>query len=63
MSLTKFSLVEKNLIIPGHGESLISDIPAGEGKSLTFFYSVIANNGKTSTCRSERRKTNRKGER
>jgi hypothetical protein len=23
-------------------ESLVSDIPAGDGKSLTFFYSVLA---------------------
>jgi hypothetical protein len=39
MSLTKLSLAGNNLIIPGR-ESLVSVIPAGNGKPLTFFYSV-----------------------
>ncbi len=37
MSLTKLSLAGNNL--PAR-ESLVSDIPAGDGKWLTFFYSV-----------------------
>jgi hypothetical protein len=37
MSLTKLSLAENNLIIPGQGEFGYSDILTGTGKSLTFF--------------------------
>ncbi len=40
MSLTKLSLAGNYLIIPGQGEFMVSDIPAGNGKSLTFFYSA-----------------------
>ncbi len=41
MSPTKLSLAENNLIIPIHEEkSLVSDIPAGDGKTANFFYSV-----------------------
>jgi hypothetical protein len=36
MSLAKLSLAGNNFIIPGQG-SLVSDIPAGNGKSITFF--------------------------
>jgi hypothetical protein len=32
MSLTKISLASNNLIIPAVRESLVSDIPAGDGK-------------------------------
>ncbi len=39
MSLTKLSLDGINLIIPGQG-GFGNDIPAGDGKPLTFFYSV-----------------------
>jgi hypothetical protein len=39
MSITILSLAGNNLIIPGPG-CLVSDIPAGDGISLTFFYSV-----------------------
>jgi hypothetical protein len=35
MSLTKLSMVVKNLIIPGQGE-----FGLGTGKSKTFFYSL-----------------------
>ncbi len=38
MSLTKLSLAENNLIIPGQGEFGYSDILTGTGKSLTFFW-------------------------
>jgi hypothetical protein len=41
MSLTKFSLAGNNLIIPGRGESLVSDIPTGDGKNDNLFYSVL----------------------
>jgi hypothetical protein len=34
-----------NLIIPAR-ESLVSDIPAGDGKSLTFFNSVFSRRDK-----------------
>jgi len=37
MSLTKFSLEENNLIIPGARESLVNDIPAGEGIIANLF--------------------------
>jgi hypothetical protein len=40
MSLTKLSLAGNNLIIPAHGESLVSDIQAGGGKIDNVFYSV-----------------------
>jgi hypothetical protein len=42
MSLTKLSLAGNNLILPGQrdSESLVSDIPAGDGKN-DIFYSVI----------------------
>jgi hypothetical protein len=40
MSLTKLSLVRNNIINPGHGESLVSDMPAGHGKISNLFYSV-----------------------
>jgi hypothetical protein len=36
-SLAKHSLAGNNLIIPGKGEFGYSGIPAGMGKSLTFF--------------------------
>jgi hypothetical protein len=39
MSLTKLSLSWNNLFFPAW-ESLVSDIPAVGGKSLTVFYSV-----------------------
>jgi hypothetical protein len=39
MSLTEPSLAGKNLFIPGR-ESLVSDIPAGDGKTANNFYSV-----------------------
>jgi hypothetical protein len=41
MSLNKLSLAENiyMYILPAR-ESLVSDIPAGDGKSLTFFYSA-----------------------
>jgi hypothetical protein len=41
ISLTKLSLVGNNLINPDQGEFTVgSDIPAGDGKIVTFFYSV-----------------------
>ncbi len=40
MSLTKRSLGGNKSIIPGHGESLVNDIPAGYGKIENLFYSV-----------------------
>ncbi len=40
MSQTKLSLAKNNFLFPAR-ESLVSDIPAGgDGKSLTFMYSV-----------------------
>jgi hypothetical protein len=43
MSFTKLSLAGNNLIIPGAArESLVSDIPAGDGKIVNLFYSVWA---------------------
>jgi hypothetical protein len=36
----QLSLGGNNLIIPSR-ESLVSDIQAGDGRSLTFFYSVF----------------------
>jgi hypothetical protein len=39
MSLSKFSLAGKNLIIPGQG-SLVRDIPAVDWKIGKLFYSV-----------------------
>jgi hypothetical protein len=39
---TKLSLAGNNLIIPGQGE-LVSDILAGDGKIVNFFYSVVTN--------------------
>ncbi len=40
MSLTKLSLFGNNLIISGHGETLVSDNPARDGKIANLFYSV-----------------------
>ncbi len=40
MSLNKLSLVGDNLINPDYRESLVSVIPAGDGKLVTLFYSV-----------------------
>jgi hypothetical protein len=40
MSHTKLSMVGNNLINPHQGELMISDIPAGYGKSQTFFFTV-----------------------
>jgi hypothetical protein len=40
MSLTKLSLGGNYYIIPVR-ESLVSDIPAGDGKNYNLFYSVI----------------------
>jgi hypothetical protein len=37
MSLSKLSLGWKNLKIPGQGESLVSDILAGDGKMANLF--------------------------
>ncbi len=37
MSFTKFSLDGDNLIISGQRESLVSDIPAGDGKTANLF--------------------------
>jgi hypothetical protein len=37
MSLTKLSLAGNNLIIPGRRASLVSDIPAGDGKIANLF--------------------------
>jgi hypothetical protein len=37
---TNQSLPGNNLIILGQGEGLVTDIPAGDGKLLTFFYSA-----------------------
>ncbi len=48
MSLTKLSLTGSNLIIPIR-ESLVSDIPAGDGKTNNFFYSVRSS-GFTKLC-------------
>ncbi len=42
MSLTKLSLAGNDYLFPAR-ESLVSDIPAGHGKSITFFYSVEVN--------------------
>ncbi len=39
MSLTKFSLIGNNLLLPAR-ESLVSDMPAGDGKIAYLFYSV-----------------------
>jgi hypothetical protein len=39
MSLTKLSLAGNNLVFPGK-VSLVSDIPAGDGKIVKLFYSV-----------------------
>jgi hypothetical protein len=39
MSLTKLSLNGNILIIPAR-ESLVSDIPAGDGKTANLFYSA-----------------------
>ncbi len=39
MSMTKLSLAGNNLIIPVR-QSLVSDIPAGEGKIVNAFYNV-----------------------
>jgi hypothetical protein len=39
MPLTKLSLAGNNLIIPAR-ESLVSDLPARDGKIATLFYSV-----------------------
>ncbi len=39
MPLTKLSLAGNNLIIPGT-KSLVSDIPAGDGKDENLFYRV-----------------------
>jgi hypothetical protein len=43
MSLTKLSLGGNNLVIPAQGEfgSLVSDIPAGEGKMAYLFLQCI----------------------
>jgi hypothetical protein len=40
MSLTKLSLAGNNLIIPVARESLVSDIPAGDGKKTIIFFTV-----------------------
>jgi hypothetical protein len=40
MSLTNLSLAGNNLIIPGAKETLIRDIPAGDGKKDNLFYAV-----------------------
>ncbi len=40
MALTKLSLAGNNLVFPAR-ESLVSDIPAGDGNNDTFFYSVV----------------------
>jgi hypothetical protein len=37
MSLTKLSLTGNNLIITAARESLVSDIPAGDGKNYNLF--------------------------
>ncbi len=37
MSLTKRSLGGNKSIIPGHGESLVNDVPAGYGKIENLF--------------------------
>jgi hypothetical protein len=41
MSLTKLSLAGKKSIIPGAVESLVSDIPAGEGKIANLFLQCV----------------------
>jgi hypothetical protein len=40
MSLTKLSLAGNNSIIRLQEVSLVSDIPAGDGKTANLFYSV-----------------------
>jgi hypothetical protein len=44
MSLTKLSLAGNNVIIPAR-ESLVSDIPAGDGQTANLFYSVKGGTG------------------
>jgi hypothetical protein len=41
MSLTKLSLDGNNLIIPGQRESLVSDIPAGDGKIINLLFIIV----------------------
>jgi hypothetical protein len=40
MSNAKLSLGGKNLIIPAPRESLVSDIPAGDGNVANLFFTV-----------------------
>jgi hypothetical protein len=42
MSLTKRSLAGNNEIIPGLGESLVSDIPSGDVKIANLFLQCMA---------------------
>jgi hypothetical protein len=46
MSLTKLSLAGNILIIPGPGRVWVSDIPAGDGKTLTFFTVYVIDGGR-----------------
>jgi hypothetical protein len=41
MSLTKLSLAGNNLNYSQSGDSLVSNIPAGDGKIDILFYSVV----------------------
>ncbi len=41
MSLTNLSLAGNDLIIPSQEEYMVSDIPAGNGKIASLFYSVF----------------------
>jgi hypothetical protein len=50
MSLTKLSLAVNNLIIPGQGELLVSDIPAGEGKTANLFLQCTLRNYVSYRC-------------
>jgi hypothetical protein len=41
MSQTKLFLAENDFLLFSARESLVSDIPAGDGKIVNFFYSVL----------------------
>jgi hypothetical protein len=44
MSLTRLSLAVNYQVLPGR-ESLVSVIPVGTGKTITFFYIVLEREG------------------
>ncbi len=57
MSLTKLSL-GRNTVFPSR-ESLVSDIPAGDGKIMKLFYSVLSVVHHNPTCYENAKKNGR----